>query len=740
MATNSLSSSINSTAVCSTPECAVFAKSILDDMDFNVDPCSDFYQYTCGGWLAKHTIPDDKRSIGTFATIDDGNKETMRSILEGTYDDAYKSLISTADGFHREDQEAADKRNFDTMQKYYKLCMDVDQIDSLGPTPIYQDIAMIENLLFPVRDQKAAISKSTTERFSQTLAKFNGLSIFPLAAFFVDVDDKNPEMNSIFLGQGILGLPSKEYYEVPKTMEAYKTGLIDILTKVIGEYSNGTQDATLRDTESKKYNFNRWSSKKIASVVDSFIDFERKVANISLKSDEMQDPIKNYNPVKLAEFQSLNPLIDWTTMLEAFVPNGIKVPDTVINRTPSYFEKLNQLLSSGDITEKTLQEYFIITLIINKVDALDTTSREASRKMKSATSTGTTAERPRWDACTEYTSNSFAESIGRYYTLRKFGSENERHKAEVFLTSIHKAWLDRIPDLQWLDEQTKAKAIEKVNLIAHKVAYSTVSPDLRQPLSIEKYFQGLYINETSFYDTDNILSAWFSKKLWAKAGQEVDKDEWLMSPQTVNAYYTPNGNEIVIPAGIMQAPFYDATYPDYLNYGGIGMVIGHEITHAFDSSGRKYDGRGILDDWWTNDTSAKFEDQSQCFVDQYSKFNVPVPGNTTLNVNGKLTLGENLADNGGIAAALAAYRKLKDEQTLPGLEHLSPEALFFINFGRVWCGKNRDENSQQRIYTDPHSPNSARVNGVAQNSADFAKIFNCPAASPMNPQTKCKMW
>ncbi|CEP16538.1 hypothetical protein [Parasitella parasitica] len=658
MAASALSSSASNAKVCSTPQCAAIAKSILDDIDLNVDPCSDFYQYTCGGWLAKHTMPDSKVSIGTIETAWDVNRDIMRSILEGTYDDAYKSLISTDDGFHRQDQEAADQRNFGTMQ-------------------------------------------------NQTMIKLNQVAAFSLNAFYIYPDDKNPEINSI---------------------------------SVIGEYSNGTNDATLRETESKKYAFRRWSNEKIAAAVDRFVEFEIKLASISLKAEEMQDPTKLYNPVKLSEFQAQNPLVDWSTILKSLVPNG-NLPDTVINRAPPYFERLNKLLSSGSIKEQTLQEYFVIMFVMAKADSLDSTSREALRKMKSATTTGTTAERPRWQTCTNYVSKAFSNSIGRYYTLKKFGSEKEREKAEVFLTNIHKAWLDRVSDLQWLDEQTKAKAIEKINLIAHKVGYSTVSPDLRQPLSIEKYYEGVYINETSFYDTENNLSIWSNKKQWAKAGQKVDKDEWHMSPQSANAYYTPNGNEIVIPAGIMQSPLYDATYPDYLNYGGIGMIIGHEITHAFDSSGRKYDGRGLLNDWWASETSGKFEGKTQCFIDQYSKFTVSGPDNTTLNVNGKLTLAENLADNGGFAAALSAYKKLgKQEEVLPGLEHLSPEALFFINFGRTWCGKDREEISQDAIYTDPHSPYIARVNGVAQNRADFAEIFKCSAGSPMNPQTKCDMW
>ncbi|KAG2194080.1 hypothetical protein INT46_006931 [Mucor plumbeus] len=742
MATNSsLSNSTSNIATCSTPECASTAKAILDSLDLNVDPCSDFYQYTCGNWIAGTTIAEDKISAGTLVTANDINIEIMKSILEGTYDDAYKSLISTDDGFYRQDQEAADKENFDTMQKYYNVCLNEDQIDLVGPTPIYQDVASLENVLFPVENEMQAYSKKAIVSLSQSIAKLNQYFIPVLSMFYVNPDDKQSDTYSILFGQVVLGLPSKEYYDVPETLAKYKTGLNDILTKSIGEYSNGTEDATLRDTESKKYNFTRWSNEKVAAAVDRFIDFETKLASISMKNEEMQDPVKLYNPVKLSEFQAQNPLIDWTSIIQALVPSGIKAPDTIVNQAPPYYERLNKLLASGDITEQTLQEYCIITFVTNKAYSLDSASRKAYNKMDNEISRGTTADRPRWETCTKYVSSAFSNSMGRYYTLKKFGSENERKEVETFLTTIHEAWINRLPDLDWLDNQTRAKAVEKVKLISHKVGYSIVSPDLRQPISIKKYNEGLFINETSFYDTENILSAWYANKMWSKAGQKVDKDEWHMSPQTVNAYYSPNVNEIVLPAGILQSPLYSANQSNFLNYGGIGMIIGHEITHAFDSAGRKYDGYGSLTDWWTNTTSAKFEEKTKCFINQYNKFTVTGPNNVTLNVNGLLTLGENLADNGGTTASLTAFRKLgKQEQALPGLENMSPEALFFINLGRVWCGKEREELALQSIYTDPHSPTRARVNGIVQNSADFATIFNCPVGSPMNPQIKCDMW
>ncbi|KAL7334729.1 hypothetical protein PS15p_200316 [Mucor circinelloides] len=741
MATNSLTNNTTNSTTCSTPECTTLANAILGDLDLNVDPCSDFYQYTCGGWLAKTTIPDDKVSAGALETANDVNTQVMRSILEGTYDDVYENLAGSDKGFYTQDQQDADQENFDTMQKYYQVCLNKDRIDSLGPTPIYQDVANLENMLFPVENDMQAFSNKTTPLLSQTLAKLNQLSVAALNVFYINPDDKHPDVNAILVDQVSLGLPSKEYYEVPETLAKYKTGLNDILAKTIGTYSNGTDDATLRDSESKKYNFTRWSTEKIAAAVDRFIDFETKLANISLKAEEMRDPVKLYNPVKLSAFQANNSYVDWTSLIAALVPSGIQPPDSVVIRATPYFERLNALFSSSNVTERTLQEYCIITFVTKKIYALDSTSREASRKMDGEISSGITTERPRWETCTNYVSNVISNSMGRFYVLKKFGGEVERKKVETFLTNIHETWLGRLNEIDWLDNQTRAKAIEKVNLIKHQAAYSTVSPDLRQPNAIKEYNEGIYINETSYYDTEDLLTTWYTRKLWGKAGQPVDRDEWLLSPQTVNAYYSPNSNQIALLAGILVNPLYNTSQPEYLNYGGIGMVAGHEITHAFDSIGRKYDGKGVLTDWWTNATAARFEEKTKCFIDQYSKFTVSGPNNSTLNVNGLLTLSENLADNGGASIALSAYKKLaKQEEVLPGLESLSVEALFFVNLGRSWCSKQRDEIAQQSIYVDVHSPTTARVNGIVQNSAEFAKAFNCPAGSPMNPQTKCTMW
>ncbi|KAI9475617.1 MAG: hypothetical protein EXX96DRAFT_638830 [Benjaminiella poitrasii] len=738
----------NTSSVCSTQECIETAKSILDDIDFNIDPCSDFYQFTCGNWLKNAIIPEDRTSNGTFEEINDININVMHDILEGTYEDAYQSLFSANadDGFHIQDQADADKENFETMKSYYNTCMNLSLINTLGPTPIYQEIAIIQTHLLPVSDNESqSFSEEYTEAISQTLSLFSQYGMSTLFSVFVDADDRNPDMNVILFDQAALGLPSKEYYNDPSVLEKYRTGLNDILYKVLGNYSNGTEDAVFRDRESKRYGFQFWSQEEIADAVEDFIGFETQLANISLKNEDLQDPIKLYNPIKLSEFQSNYPLIDWTSIISSLLPSSdLAAQDTIIDRTPQYYESLHQWLSSGTIKVKALQRYFAIVYVINRIYALDETSRAAYRKMNGEISSGTSVAQPRWRTCVSYTSSTFSNVIGRYYTLKRFGGEAERLMAETLLTSIHEAWLNRLPNITWLDEQTRMRAIEKLNLITHKVGYNVKSPDLRQPNSIQTYNKGISVNKTSFYDTENSIALWYSKKMWKKAGQEIDKDEWFMSPQTVNAYYSPNTNQIVFPAGILQPTFYNSIYPDYLNYGGIGMVIGHELTHAFDSSGRKFDGNGNLINWWTNTTSIQFDEKAQCFIDQYSKFNITGPDNKTVNVNGKLTLGENLADNGGISASLSAYQKLAANRTteprLPGLESLSSEALFFVNFGRAWCKKQRPQIAYQLIFTDEHSPAVARINGVVQNSAEFARVFNCPVGSAMNPADKCEMW
>jgi len=329
-----------------------------------------------------------------------------------------------------------------------------------------------------------------------------------------------------------------------------------------------------------------------------------------------------------------------------------------------------------------------------------------------------------------------------------FGGDSKK-MAENTIEAIKEAFVDNLPNLSWLDDETRTKAIEKVNAFVQKVGYSTSSPDIRLPVDLAEYYRAVEVDPKKHFDNLVSTARWQSKEMWSQVGQKVDRGRWLMTPQTVNAYYNPPLNEIVFPAGILQSPFFAAHDPEYLNYGGIGLVVGHELTHGFDNTGRQFDSKGRLVQWWSNATIDAFKDKTTCFVDQYSNFTMPTPSGGSVNVNGKLTLGENLADNGGLKQAYQAWKKRFDSDEggdkyinhlLPGLESLGREKLFYVNFGRVWCQRIRPEAAFERIRTDPHSPARWRVNGAVQNSNHFAKTFQCPSGTPMNPKAKCEMW
>ncbi|KAL7311909.1 hypothetical protein PS15m_009619 [Mucor circinelloides] len=739
-------------ATCETQVCKDTAYSILHDLDLNVDPCSDFYQYTCGNWIKDHKIPDSESAVGSFNNLHNANLDDLAAMLDGSYDDLLQGVPNKETSILDMTQIDKDRENFDKIKAYYRSCMDEDTINSLGPTPIYPEISkLLSKLGFTEDFVDSRFTSDHVHQFTDALIHLGTEGVGSLISYGVGADDQSPDQNVIIIDQPSLGLPSREYYEQPDIIANYRAGLISLITAVLGEPKGDSAADNLRRDKMRENNLAMLGEVDIEYMVDRFIEFESHLAKLTLPNDQLQNPIDLYNPMSIAQLHQNYPIVDWILLLRHFTPSETSLPDRVIVSTPGFLKELtdwliNSAARDDGATTQSIREFFIIKTILANVGNVDKDTREIHRNMNSKIASGTTAPPKRSRVCVSATSNTFGQLLGRYFVMKHFGGEAQREQVSSFINNIQSTWSERLDQVDWLDAETRAKAIEKVKKINHKEAYSVVTPDVRSADSLTNYYADINIDTLNFYANQKSALLWDIKKSWSQIGQKVDKSVWHMDPHEVNAYYSPVFNEIVIPAGILQSPFYHSELPNYLNYGGIGAVIGHEFTHAFDNSGRLYDGDGKLNTWWSDTTSEAFEARSQCFIDQYNSFSIQGPNKTSHNVNGKMTLGENLADNGGVHVALTAMRKSlqanpDQNMVLPRLDTLSPEQLFFINFGRVWCSNMRPEMAVQRIRGDVHSPAKVRVNAAVQNSPEFAEAFKCVKTDQdMNPANKCSIW
>ncbi|KAI8354174.1 hypothetical protein BD560DRAFT_336420 [Blakeslea trispora] len=452
--------------------------------------------------------------------------------------------------------------------------------------------------------------------------------------------------------------------------------------------------------------------------------------------------------MSLSELAKLAPRVDWGLYVSQLLPSSAPHPDKIVVTFPKFIGNVSEELLDKE-SARTLQAYFSWRAIYAYSDALSEDIREPIHRLNSRLiGTNPKSKKPRWDTCLDEINGALGFMAGRYYVLDKFGGE-AKERADDFINSIKEVFLKRLPELEWIDESTRRKAEEKVDKLIRKVGYPESSPDIMSPVSLSGHYGDLTIHSDDYFSNYANARRFEVLTQWRQVGKTPDRAKWLMYPHEVNAYYNPASNEIAFPAGILQNPFFGANYPDYLNYGGIGVVVGHELTHGFDSTGRHFDAEGRLVQWWTNETAKEFEEKAKCFVKQYSNFTLVDEKGEAIHVNGKFTLGENLADNGGLGQSYAAWKQRYDSDPqskrynnvrLPGLDALSPEQLFFVNFGRIWCNKATPAQAKKGILTNEHSPNVWRVNGAVQNSNEFAELFKCPAGSPMNPTKKCELW
>ncbi|MCY7410547.1 MAG: M13 family metallopeptidase [Chitinophagales bacterium] len=569
--------------------------------------------------------------------------------------------------------------------------MDSTTINSQGATP-----------LKPYLDEIDAIK--TADDVINAVVKQHKSGGNPMFGMYVDADQKNSSMNILTLYQSGLGMPDRDYYFRPdSSSEDIRKAYIAYISKLFTLIGS---DAATAD--------------KAAATV---MTIETEMASASMTLVEQRDPYATYNKMTVTDFSSKNPNIKWNIYLSAmgFTPQT----DAVIAQ-PKFFEKLNAMVTSVSIDD--WKTYLKAHLLNNASNLLSADFEQAQFDFYSKKLQGTQEMDPRWKRMSELANYSLGEALGQEYVKRAFKPEAKEKMVDL-VANLKVAFAQRIDQLDWMSAETKVLAKGKLDKIMVKIGY----PDKW------KDYSSLKIDRSSFIQNVFNCVEFETNRMVAKCGKPVDKTEWGMSPQTVNAYYNPTNNEIVFPAAILQPPFFNVDADNAVNYGGIGAVIGHEITHGFDDQGRQYDADGNLKNWWTREDSSNFAAKTAAVSAFYSKY-VPID---SININGDLTNGENIADQGGVAIALTAFQIEQKKNPQPEkIDGLTADERFFINYAQIWRGASRDDALRQSLRTNPHAPGKYRVLGTVSNTAEWYSVFGIKEGDKMYvaPENQTHIW
>jgi endothelin-converting enzyme len=437
----------------------------------------------------------------------------------------------------------------------------------------------------------------------------------------------------------------------------------------------------------------------------------------------------------LNEAAALAPEVGLDHLINNLAPSGTDIKRVIVT-SPSYLKALSDILS--DTKEDVVRAYLAWKVIQSFASTIEADELKPYKRFENKLAGKEPDSTPeRWRVCVSHVDDGLSWLLSRFYVEKAFSPEAKKF-GDTIINDIKREFVKKLKATKWMDKETTGRAINKVHNIIQKIGYPTASPDITNATQLHDYYATVNVSSSDFFANELSLRTFDVARGWAAIGKPVDREEWGMSVPTVNAYYNPPGNEIVFPAGIMQFPVFDVQVPAYLSYGAFGSVAGHELSHAFDSTGRHYDENGNLTEWWTDDTVKAFKKRSECFVNQYANYTVEGPDGKPLHVNGRLTLGENIADAGGLSAGFQAWRRRAGEtpnEHLPGLEFFTQEQLFFVSYSNWWCGKSRKDAAIGKIYTDPHAPKWARVLGTMANSREFRESFQCKIKEPT-----CELW
>ncbi|NDC30342.1 MAG: M13 family peptidase [Bacteroidetes bacterium] len=650
----------------------------LNGMNKSANPADDFYDYANGTWLKNNPVPESESRWGSFNEIVEQNNVLLSQILQ----EAAKN------------KTAKPSSAIDKVGKFYRVFMDTSKRETQGISPVLPYLKQIDAI-------------SSKEQLIQTIAKFHKIGIRCLFGSYVSQDIKNSSKYIVYMGQGGIGLPDRDYYlkNDPKTLKI-KKAYFDYISNAFKIFGVGN----IIDTTN--------------SHIESVIGIETELASSSMSRVERRDTEKQYNKFKKEEVfgKYSNMLI---SNYYAAIPE-LKFSDVIVSQ-PLFFDKVCQLTDKYNMEQWKL--YLKWCFINSSMSYLNSECEKLRFDFYSTTLSGVKTQKPTWKRAIDATNATVGELLGQLFVEKAF-SQNSKQRVNVILDNISEAFKGRLQKLDWMSGETKVKALEKLAGFTRKLGY----PDKW------KDYSKLNITEGSYFENhinENIFSY---NEMIDKMGKAVDRTEWGMLPQTVNAYYNPQNNEIVFPAAIMQPPFFNAYADEAVNYGSIGAVIGHEFLHGFDDQGSKYGPDGNLKSWWTEEDRKKFEVKTKMLVNQFNSYIVI----DSLHVNGELTLGENIADLGGLTMAYEALKMyLKNNPSANKIiDGYTPEQRFFIGFAQVWKNNSRPEAARQLILTDPHSPPQFRVFGTLSNMNQFYEIWGVKEGNTMyrKPEERATIW
>ncbi|HEY0781708.1 MAG TPA: M13 family metallopeptidase [Thermoanaerobaculia bacterium] len=641
-------------------------------MDRTVDPCVDFYAYSCGGWMKTHPIPSDQVRWDVYDKMFDDNSAMLQKVLEAAAKPDPKR--------NQVDREIGD---------LYASCMDQATIDKAGVAPIQGDLDAIAHIA-SLADLADVVVVQHMEVGTSALFRFGSQQ---------DYKDSSQVIASV--GQGGLGLPDRDYYlkEDAKSVET-RQKYVAHLQKTFELLGDAPGAA--------------------AANAATVMAIETALAKSSLTRVERRDPSRIYHRMTVEDLAALAPSFPWRRYFERSGLPGLKDLNVA---TPDFFKGLEALLKPDGL--ERWKPYLRVHAVTAVSRNLATPFEAENFDFYSRILRGQQEMQPRAKRCVRAVNGNLGEALGQSYVARAFSPELKA-RTQTMVQQIEKAMEADIHSLDWMSQTTKEQALGKLHAVANKIGY----PDHWRDYSSIK------IARDDFAGNLRRANLFESRRDVAKIGKPVERDEWGMTPPTVNAFYRPSLNDINFPAGILQPPLYDPKMDDAPNYGDTGSTIGHELTHGFDDQGRRFDAVGNLRDWWTAADGKEFEKRAACISDQYSQYVIV----DDVKINGTLTLGEDVADLGGTMLAWRAWKEATRGQKLESKDGLTPEQRFFVGYGQSWCSIERPEDMRVRAATDPHSPAKYRANGVVVNMPEFRQAFSCKVGQPMAPEKTCRVW